>query len=121
MAFNTTPNLFFNSNLCFDMHKRFVMTVLTVKISDDDSTLIQKHLMYEQTVCLNHEDPTLIRLVNEAIGKIEQTRYTHRLGTRPDWVVSNVAQNSGLYAKFAIARCIQNQNWVTGLNVTAEV
>lgn len=57
----------------------------------------------------------------EAIGKIEQTRYTHRLGTRPDWVVSNVAQNSGLYAKFAIARCIQNQNWVTGLNVTAEV
>lgn len=22
--------------------------------------------MYEQTVCLNHEDPTLIRLVNEA-------------------------------------------------------
>lgn len=66
MAFNTTPNLFFNSNLCFDMHKRFVMTVLTVKISDDDSTLIQKHLMYEQTVCLNHEDPTLILLVNEA-------------------------------------------------------
>jgi len=57
----------------------------------------------------------------EAIGKIEQTRYTHRLGTRPDWVVSNVAQNSGLYAKFALARTIQNQNWITGLNVTAQV
>ena len=57
----------------------------------------------------------------EAIGKIEQTRYTHRLGTRPDWVVSNVAQNSGLYAKFALARTVQNQNWVTGLNVTAWV
>lgn len=57
----------------------------------------------------------------EAIGKIEQTRYTHRLGTRPDWVVSNVAQNSGLYAKFALARTVQNQNWVTGLNVTAQV
>ena len=24
----------------------------------------------------------------EAIGKIEQTRYTHKIGTRPDWVVS---------------------------------
>jgi len=57
----------------------------------------------------------------EAIGKIEQTNYTHRLGTRPDWVVSSVAQNSGIYAKFAIARAVQNQNWVTGLNVTAEV
>ena len=57
----------------------------------------------------------------EAIGKIEQTRYTHKIGTRPDWVVSSVAQNSGLYAKFAIARCVQNQNWVTGLNVTAQV
>lgn len=57
----------------------------------------------------------------EAIGKIEQTRYTHKIGTRPDWAVSSVAQNSGLYAKFAIARTVQNQNWVTGLNVTAEV
>jgi N4-gp56 family major capsid protein len=57
----------------------------------------------------------------EAVGKIEQTRYTHRLGTRPDWVVSSVAQNSGLYAKFALAKCIQNQNWITGLNVTAQV
>jgi N4-gp56 family major capsid protein len=57
----------------------------------------------------------------EAIGKIEQTRYTHKLGTRPDWVVSSVAQNSGLYAKFAIGRTVQNQNWVTGLNVTAQV
>ncbi len=57
----------------------------------------------------------------EAIGKIEQTRYTHKIGTRPDWVVSSVAQNSGLYAKFAIARTVQNQNWVTGLNVTAQV
>ena len=57
----------------------------------------------------------------EAIGKIEQTRYTHRLGTRPDWVVSSVAQNSGLYAKFALARAVQNQNWVTGINFTAQV
>jgi N4-gp56 family major capsid protein len=57
----------------------------------------------------------------EAIGKIEQTRYTHKIGTRPDWVVSSVAQNSGLYARFALARMVQNQSWVTGLNVTAEV
>lgn len=42
------------------------MTVLAVKISDDDSTLVQKHLIYDQTVCLSHEDPLLISFVNEA-------------------------------------------------------
>jgi len=41
------------------------------------------------------------------------------LGYRPPYVVSSVAQNSQLYAKFAIARAITNQNWISGLNVTA--
>lgn len=54
----------------------------------------------------------------EAAGKIEQNSYTAVIGYRPAWVVSNSAQNSQLYAKFAIARCIQNQNWVSGLNAT---
>jgi hypothetical protein len=57
----------------------------------------------------------------EAAAKIEQNNYSARLGYRPDWVVSNVAQNSELYAKFAIARAITNQNWVTGLNVTSRL
>lgn len=54
----------------------------------------------------------------EAVAKIEQNNYSAILGFRPDWVVSNVAQNSELYAKFAIARAITNQNWISGLNVT---
>lgn len=54
----------------------------------------------------------------EAAAKIEQNNYTAVVGYRPPWVVSSVAQNSQLYAKFAIARAITNQNWISGLNVT---
>lgn len=54
----------------------------------------------------------------EAAAKIEQNNYTTVIGYRPPWVVSSVAQNSQLYAKFAIARAITNQNWISGLNVT---
>jgi len=57
----------------------------------------------------------------EAIAKIEQNNYTSRVGFIPDWVMSTVAQNSGLYAKFAIAGAISNQQWLSGLNVTAAV
>lgn len=53
-----------------------------------------------------------------AAAKIEQNNYTAVIGYRPPWVVSSVAQNSQLYAKFAIARAITNQNWISGLNVT---
>lgn len=54
----------------------------------------------------------------EAAAKIEQNNYTATIGYRPPWVVSTVAQNSQLYAKFAIARAITNQNWISGLNCT---
>lgn len=54
----------------------------------------------------------------EAAAKIEQNNYTAVIGYRPPWVVSSVSQNSQLYAKFAIARAITNQNWISGLNVT---
>lgn len=54
----------------------------------------------------------------EAAAKIDQNNYTACIGYRPPWVVSSVAQNSQLYAKFAIARAITNQNWISGLNVT---
>jgi len=54
----------------------------------------------------------------EAAAKIEQNSYTAVIGYRPPWVVSSVAQNSQLYAKFAIARAITNQNWISGLNCT---
>ena len=54
----------------------------------------------------------------EAAAKIEQNNYTAVIGYRPPWVVSSVSQNSQLYAKFAIARAITNQNWISGLNAT---
>jgi len=54
----------------------------------------------------------------EAAAKIEQNQYTSVIGSRPAWVVSNVAQNSGLYARFAMARAITNQNWISGLRCT---
>lgn len=54
----------------------------------------------------------------EAAAKVEQNNYTAVIGYRPPWVVSSVSQNSQLYAKFAIARAITNQNWISGLNVT---
>lgn len=54
----------------------------------------------------------------EAAAKVEQNGYTAILGYRPPYVVSSVAQNSQLYAKFAIARAITNQNWISGLNCT---
>lgn len=57
----------------------------------------------------------------EAVAKIEQNQYSAIVGYRPPWVVSSVAQNSQLYAKFAIARAITNQNWLSGLNVTAKL
>ncbi len=57
----------------------------------------------------------------EAAAKIEQNNYTAVVGYRPPWVVSNVAQNCQLYAKFAIARAITNQNWISGLNVTTTI
>lgn len=57
----------------------------------------------------------------EAFAKVEQNSYSAVLGYRPPYVVSSVAQNSQLYAKFAIARAITNQNWLSGLNVTARL
>lgn len=57
----------------------------------------------------------------EAFAKIDQNNYSAIIGYRPPFVVSSVAQNSQLYAKFAIARAISNQNWITGLNVTARL
>ncbi len=57
----------------------------------------------------------------EAAAKVDQNNYSAILGYRPPYVVSSVAQNSQLYAKFAIARAITNQNWISGLNVTARL
>ncbi len=57
----------------------------------------------------------------EAAAKIDQNNYSAILGYRPPYVVSSVAQNSQLYGKFAIARAITNQNWISGLNATTSI
>lgn len=54
----------------------------------------------------------------ESYAKLEQNGYSARVGIIPNYAMSNVAQNYGMYAKFAIARAITNQNWVSGLEVT---
>ena len=54
----------------------------------------------------------------EAAAKIEQNGYSSVIGYRSPEIVSRVAQNSELYAKFAIARAITNQAWVVRLQVT---
>ena len=54
----------------------------------------------------------------ESYAKLEQNGYSARVGIIPDYAMSNVAQNYGMYAKFAIARAITNQNWISGLEVT---
>ena len=42
------------------------MIELTVKISDDDSSLVQKHLIHQEGLTLSHDDPTLISFVRQA-------------------------------------------------------
>ena len=54
----------------------------------------------------------------EAYAKLGQNGYSARVGIIPNYVMSIVSQNYGMYAKFAIARAITNQNWISGLEVT---
>lgn len=54
----------------------------------------------------------------ESYAKLEQNGYSARVGIIPNYAMSSVAQNYGMYAKFAIARAITNQNWISGLEVT---
>ena len=42
------------------------MIELSIKVSDDDSTLIQKHLIHEEGISISHDDPTLRNLVKQA-------------------------------------------------------
>lgn len=73
----------------------------------------------EQNASLNGNDIYKVPMFGlESVAKIEQNTYSANVGYRPAWVVSRVAQNAELYAKFAIARAITNQNWLSGLNCT---
>lgn len=43
------------------------MIELSIKVSDDDSSLVQKHLIHEEGLMLSHDDPQLKKLVEESI------------------------------------------------------
>lgn len=43
------------------------MIEISIKVSDDDSTLIQKHLLNEEGLTLSHDDLTLAALVKQAV------------------------------------------------------
>lgn len=49
------------------------MIEMKVKISDDDMTLTDKHLIYEKNIVLSHEDEVLQKLVNQSIAKFKGT------------------------------------------------
>ena len=42
------------------------MFELSVKVSDDEQDLVQKHLVYEENVTLSHDDPILVEKVRQA-------------------------------------------------------
>lgn len=42
------------------------MIEVTIKISDDDSSLVQKHLIHSEGLTLSHNDPTLCAFVKQA-------------------------------------------------------
>jgi hypothetical protein len=49
---------------------------LTIKVSDDDTTLTQKHLIHQEGLCLSKEDSTLNKLVKEAEESFSETGKT---------------------------------------------
>lgn len=54
----------------------------------------------------------------EAFAKLEQSRYTARVGYLGPQYVSLVEQNAAMWGKFAIARAISNQSWIVLLCAT---
>jgi len=42
------------------------MIELIIKVSDDDTTLTQKHLLHAEGLFLSHDDTTLSKLVKQA-------------------------------------------------------
>lgn len=73
----------------------------------------------EDNASLNGNNVYLIPMYGvEAFAKIEQNNYSARIGYHPPYLVSRVEQNGALWAKFAIARAITNQSWITLLRCT---
>ena len=61
------------------------MIELTVKISDDDSSLVQKHLIHEEGLALSHDDPTLQRLVKQAEDDFDKKAHDIVIKIRYTW------------------------------------
>lgn len=47
------------------------MIEVTVKVCDDDQTLIQKFLVHQEGMKLSHDDPDLAKMVNDTMAKFK--------------------------------------------------
>lgn len=47
------------------------MIEISIKVSDDDSSLVSKYLCYEENLTLSHDDLELQRMVSETTAKFK--------------------------------------------------
>lgn len=47
------------------------MIEISVKVSDDDTTLTEKFLIHEEGLCLSHDDKTLKAMVDSVRAKFQ--------------------------------------------------
>lgn len=47
------------------------MIEVSIKVSDDSSSLVKKHLLHEEGLSLSHDDAILAAWVNEAIEEFK--------------------------------------------------
>ena len=47
------------------------MIELSIKVSNDDSSLTSKYLVHEEGMSLSHDDPELQRMVRETVEKFK--------------------------------------------------
>lgn len=47
------------------------MIEISIKVSNDDSSLTSKYLLHEEGMTLHHNDPILNRMVQETIDKFK--------------------------------------------------
>lgn len=47
------------------------MIQIIIKVTDDELTLTEKFPVYEEGICLSHDDPKLSRMVKEVLDKFK--------------------------------------------------
>jgi hypothetical protein len=47
------------------------MIELSIKVRDDESTLVQKYLLHEEGLTLSHDDASLKKMVDETVANFK--------------------------------------------------